>query len=73
MAWAMGTIHQLVRQSTGDLLSEIKIPKPTVTADTPKGSVAARSKKRLIVSCLVTIVMAHTTPKHSAIAVAINA
>jgi hypothetical protein len=46
--WAVGTIHQLVRQSTGDLFSETKIPKPTVTADTPKGNVAAKSEKRLI-------------------------
>ena len=43
-AWASGTRIHDDRRSSGGSSSAIRNPKPTVTADTPSGSISSASK-----------------------------
>ena len=45
-AWATGTSHRDDRKSSGGSLNAMSMPKPTVTAEAPSGSIIPRSKAR---------------------------
>ena len=73
IAWAMGTIHHLVRHSMGETSNVIRIPNPTVTAVPPNGKVAPMFRTRLFASPAYAIAVAQSRPRMTAISGAIAA